>query len=94
MLSADVSPRTGLVTTTHSANGLLGISLPTATANRTVLPPAWVPHHANALHTYVQAIIQSGAHGARPGKHTTKQLIHNLTVRLSNQINNIICVLL
>jgi len=78
MLSADVSTPTGLVTITHLANGLLRISLSTATADRTVLPPAWVPHRANALRTRVRAVIRNGAHGARHGEHTTKQLTHNL----------------
>ena len=80
VLSAVISPPTGLVTATRPANGLLRISLPTATAERTVLPSAWVPHRPNALRTQVRAVIQNGAHGARPREHTTKQLIHNLTV--------------
>ena len=61
LLPANISPPTGLVAATHPAYGLLCISLPTATANRTVLPPAWVPHRATALGTYSRAITQCSA---------------------------------
>ena len=61
MLSANIYPPTGLVAATHPANGLLCISLPTATANWTVVPSAWVPNHTTALHTYSRSITQCRA---------------------------------
>ena len=49
VLPANISPPTGLVTAMYPANGLLRITLPTATADQTMLPPDWVPHRTTAL---------------------------------------------
>jgi len=61
MLPVNIRPPTELVTATHPANDLLRMSLLTAMADQTVLPPAWVPHCTTTLRTYNQAVTQSRA---------------------------------
>ena len=93
--SADVySLHPRRVTTTHPRNCLLNILSPTATADRTMLPPEF---HTTQVHcAFMFQLLYEADHISEARRNYPNITLRNYcaTHRTTDQINNIICALL
>jgi len=80
VLSANISPPTRLVTAMYPAHDLLRISPSTATADWTVLPPAWLPHRALSTE-----LSRSKEPRSEPRLSILKTISNNRTVQAQNK---------